>query len=678
MIRQSLWTSCQTSPQRLCAAGLVALQALLLWKLMSGGPFALAAVVLAFTGATATPRRMLPKYDLARWSLILVIVFLVKSRFLPHEIGAMDGFVYSQYAYEIACALISIQLLILWGNEYSTRMPVLTLAIAGVCLVFLGDSRVTNSERILTSVVSGAYCALAVLYAAWTRTDISTGPPALSRLRTFMWVGPVIAGSLLGQASGLWLFRNEQQLELLLARLIESSETKTKGGFSGHVTLTSSSWQTEQDETVALQISGTSQTQYLKGQCLNKFHRSQWLITFETTSLTPTLSGSLRAYENPGMRAYSLTPDQDRPVTQVLDVWPQPTDKSTHLFLPEGALAVVVEETDLSRDRIGNIYRHESGSDQHYRVLLTSPQTTQQLSNEERGLFLGVPRRLDDRVEQITAEVFEGCTNTRQRIDRIESFFRDNYQYHLGIEVPPGEDPLSWFLANRIPAHCEYFATATAIMLRLEGIPTRLATGYVAAEWNPTAQLLIARHKDAHAWVEAYDDDSGQWVIVESTPSAGTPQPRTTNRIEAWRLSLKHQFARFLEAAMQWLRQDKTTFVLTWISGLLALLAAGGMVYYFRPHWLSLFAVDPAAALIPAALHRERRRLDRRLARLGLERGRTETPHQFAERIERTIPDDWGRRAARCYRLYARLRFDSKLDTPDAQLLELSRLRKFL
>ena len=52
--------------------------------------------------------------------------------------------------------------------------------------------------------------------------------------------------------------------------------------------------------------------------------------------------------------------------------------------------------------------------------------------------------------------------------------------------------------------HCEYFATAMAVMLRTQGIATRVVNGFYEGEYNEAADIFVVRQKNAHSWVEVY------------------------------------------------------------------------------------------------------------------------------------------------------------------------------
>jgi len=69
--------------------------------------------------------------------------------------------------------------------------------------------------------------------------------------------------------------------------------------------------------------------------------------------------------------------------------------------------------------------------------------------------------------------------------------------------------------------HCEYFATAMAVMLRTQGVATRLVNGFLPGEYNEASGAFTVRQSDAHSWVEVYFPESKSWVTFDPTPPAG-------------------------------------------------------------------------------------------------------------------------------------------------------------
>lgn len=101
----------------------------------------------------------------------------------------------------------------------------------------------------------------------------------------------------------------------------------------------------------------------------------------------------------------------------------------------------------------------------------------------------------------------------------VKSFFQNNYLYSLEL-TSGGEKktPLSHFLSVSKSGHCEYFASATTLLLRSAGIPARYATGYLVCEFSRLEDKYVVRSRHAHAWTIAYFN--GSWHEVDSTPSA--------------------------------------------------------------------------------------------------------------------------------------------------------------
>jgi len=104
-------------------------------------------------------------------------------------------------------------------------------------------------------------------------------------------------------------------------------------------------------------------------------------------------------------------------------------------------------------------------------------------------------------------------------VDHLSRYLTAHYRY-LAPGTEGGAQNLSEFLAGQGGAHCEYFATALAIMLRTERIPCRVVTGYRSEEWNARTGILTVRARHAHAWVEVLDPQAG-WYTVDPTPAVG-------------------------------------------------------------------------------------------------------------------------------------------------------------
>jgi hypothetical protein len=104
-------------------------------------------------------------------------------------------------------------------------------------------------------------------------------------------------------------------------------------------------------------------------------------------------------------------------------------------------------------------------------------------------------------------------------LESVAAFFRENFEYSLKLNRPEGKiTPIESFLHNSRSGHCEYFATATVLLLRAAGIPARYGTGYLVQEFSSLENRFVVRARHAHAWALVYLD--GAWRDFDTTPSA--------------------------------------------------------------------------------------------------------------------------------------------------------------
>jgi len=135
--------------------------------------------------------------------------------------------------------------------------------------------------------------------------------------------------------------------------------------------------------------------------------------------------------------------------------------------------------------------------------------------------YLQLPANIDRRIEALAHQVTANAgPDGYDKARAIESYLRDSYAYSLDLRAT-GEDPLSDFLFRVRAGHCEYFATAMAVMLRTQGVASRLVNGFLPGEYNSAAGAYTVRQSDAHSWVEVYFPQTGSWVTFDPTPPAG-------------------------------------------------------------------------------------------------------------------------------------------------------------
>ncbi len=125
-------------------------------------------------------------------------------------------------------------------------------------------------------------------------------------------------------------------------------------------------------------------------------------------------------------------------------------------------------------------------------------------------------------------------------------------------------DPTEDFAVNHRTGHCEYFASALAMMLRSQNIPSRIVVGFRGGEYNTVGKFYSVRQRDAHAWVEAYLEPEhitdemlpgastrprGAWLRLDPTPASSRFGSRSSGQ------GLWGQAGQFLDY-VQWLWDD--------------------------------------------------------------------------------------------------------------------------
>jgi len=130
-------------------------------------------------------------------------------------------------------------------------------------------------------------------------------------------------------------------------------------------------------------------------------------------------------------------------------------------------------------------------------------------------------RGVTPRIAALAARVMAQGT-AAERARRLERHLTESYSYTLNFVGRSTEKPIEDFLFRYRSGQCEYFASSMVLMLRSQGIPARLVTGFLGGEYNPFEGYFIVRENNAHAWVEAYLDGQG-WRIFDPTPPAGRP-----------------------------------------------------------------------------------------------------------------------------------------------------------
>ena len=90
-------------------------------------------------------------------------------------------------------------------------------------------------------------------------------------------------------------------------------------------------------------------------------------------------------------------------------------------------------------------------------------------------------------------------------------------------ESPPAfgtTPPLPYFVLQSKRGYCQQYAGAMALMLRLVGVPARVAAGFTSGDYSEEEGEWTVTDRNAHTWVEVYFPGHG-WLPFDPTPGRG-------------------------------------------------------------------------------------------------------------------------------------------------------------
>lgn len=274
----------------------------------------------------------------------------------------------------------------------------------------------------------------------------------------------------------------------------------------------------------------------------------------------------------------------------------------------------------------------------------------------DRDLFVDEMER--PAVSNTLAELkLDGMTES-QKIRAIHRFFATKFTYTLDpprrhkLKPESKETWLGYFLTKSRRGHCQYFATATVLMLREAGIYARYVTGYAVPENSRHGDTYIVRERHAHAWAIAYNTNTLHWEEIDNTPAdwakADGPPPWWEPASDAMS-NLYFQFSKW--------RWDRTSYARysTWLLVPVVLYLAGRILFGRRRKNLA-DGKEADEGLARPGLDSELYLIDKQLAEAQLSRLPNEPLNSWEDRLEQAFPGS--RRLRRIFQLHRCLRFD--------------------
>ncbi len=428
-----------------------------------------------------------------------------------------------------------------------------------------------------------------------------------------------------------------------------------------------------------LAIRAPSEPGYLREAVYTVYSRAGWKRAPDAGRRELAPSGPADGAAGPGPleRRFDLGPAEPG----VPEIWAVRVLAPRRLsgFPLPGAARTLLLRADLAPaiDGDGLVSTGDAPLPDEFRVGVAPPTGASACPGEAPGTaaYLGVPPGLGSAVSNWVAACpgLSEAASPRAAIEAVTRHFRTQYDYSLDAAPGGGGDRLTAFMQAR-RGHCTLFASASALLLRAQGIPTRVVGGYLCTERHPLLGLWMARERNAHAWCEAWDVEEGRWQLVEATPAAAMPEAFA--RPHGVRL-LVDALAVGWRALVEALRTANPLLAVAsagvWLylrgRDLLAtpagMLLAGGAVVWFlllRRRAVRRRQAGDAATRRRAELTAAMARLERRRVPAALRRRADEPWTHWLRRVADRLPPD---RAAHLWRLteqYQTLRYGPEVD----------------
>lgn len=266
-----------------------------------------------------------------------------------------------------------------------------------------------------------------------------------------------------------------------------------------------------------------------------------------------------------------------------------------------------------------------------------------------------IPAREEQVVARISSELKLAGRPPQEILAVVKTYFQNDFRYSTFRDRrETSATPLAEFLLETKSGHCEYFATATTLLLRAAGIPARYATGYSVQEFSKLENRYVARLRHAHAWTRAYVN--GMWLDFDATPpSWGDDEKRNAALWEP--LADLWYWASFQFSKWSSGREEALPIHTAWIGLPLVVF----LLWFW--HVKKRVIVVPRRSDIARAWLGEDFEfymIEKRMAELGYGRERWESPDGWLERISTAMSSHALDPLRGIVALHQRYRFDPK------------------
>lgn len=248
---------------------------------------------------------------------------------------------------------------------------------------------------------------------------------------------------------------------------------------------------------------------------------------------------------------------------------------------------------------------------------------------------LTIPPGERDAVATVAASLDLEGRSPSEIMNRVHAFFAQQFAYRTYQKKRADGStstvsPLAHFLLSDRAGHCEYFASATALILRHAGIPTRYAIGYAVPAAAP-GETVAVRGKDGHAWTLVYHD--GAWRDFDTTP-AGWQAFERHDRSLPQRVSDMMSWLRYQFLSWRYYTEPGTIMRILFWALIPVLIWMLWRIFRKQKRVVPDSHTSASPGLQPAGLDSDFYRLEESLAQAGWTRSTGEPVGDWLRRIE--------------------------------------------
>ena len=359
-------------------------------------------------------------------------------------------------------------------------------------------------------------CALLV-WALWTQRS--------ARFGIFIWAGALLLAVLLGfggqygiiQLTGYFGRVNPQWLSQFMNRQKDQSQSRTAIGSIGHLKLSGKI-------VIRLESETGRVPEYLREASYRAYRQPAWLAGRSREDFDPVSPDS-------NTSTWRLVPGKTNSSAVQIGCY---LDGGNDLLpLPEDCGQLDNLQAYSMRKNSAGAVRVEGPGVVVFDALYGPGPMIDSRPDEQD---VTVPDNEVAALDKVISEMHFANTNLTPRLRVVNNYFQDKFSYTLWQPRPrsagTNETQLGRFLLKTRTGHCEYFATATVLLLRELGIPARYAVGFSVHEKSGGG--YVVRLRDAHAWCLVWNPATQTWQDFDTTPAVWVKEENSRRSAFEW------------------------------------------------------------------------------------------------------------------------------------------------